>query len=404
MDGYFPRQPVVNQEGHVEYHYYLGILNETRICLQRLYYSDMSNLPVAYQLATVYRAIADLKLAEARDISQRKNSVGGKANATGVVNGRPQLLENRLLHEATDSLRKMDEVLRRVERDEGKGTLQAKLQLLNRQIDKSNYLSPAELQTLFEQSKADYLLLSRDKDVSQTTRSNAKDLLRRLGLRITFSASGKTLVQDRLKLANELRDLDEGTPPESISSLRLASESASLFDEAKCIYYASQLAQKYWERRPSGSTSPSIIDAMFYSLTVHGNIEEAKGFLASHLKKLPKHDEYKLREASTETCIRRTICSLLWEPSTARKVPVNHSELLNLAIMLSPESEELLHLFEGIASNESDENVLIRLRDSLDQSGAVSMRELIELVKCASSGSHDRMEKVLHALAKGGSI
>jgi len=320
------------------------LLEQTHLCLRRLIIWDNSDDALRFQTGRVSDLLADWYLNRARAIPLEK--LNGDELAT-------------LLAHSRSERQKATEVMRSVQKRNGRFSDKASLWLAHRQLVDNHELPTADLDAVAE----------RVVKISNNTYST--HLLRQVWVLQALSCRNDMPVGERLMLLQAVNSLFESSATHSIASLGWAAEAKALLDAAAAKELGNKTLQMFWASRDRASLSVESLAAVFRCFLVINSVREGQLFLSEQLKEVSPIDEPRLRALTAAAALRHVVSIALQRKDDgvagtadglAAAMPML---ILSMAVQLNPESLELLALLEKFTKAENQEPTVVWLKREL---------------------------------------
>ena len=340
-------QPAVNVRDSEERR---RLLEQTHLCLRRLIIWDNSDDALRFQSGRVSDLLADWYLKRARAIPIEK--LNGDELAT-------------LLGHSRSERQKATEVMRSVQKRNGRFSDKASLWLAHRQLVDIHELPTADLDAVAERV------------VKISNNTYATHLLRQVWVLQALSCRNDMPVGERLMLLQAVDSLFESSATYSIESLGWAAEAKSSVDAAAAKELGNQTLQMFWASRDRATLSVESLTAVFRCLLVINSVREGQLFLSEQLKEVSPIDEPRLRALTAAAALRHVVSIALQRKDdgvagTADGLAAAMPMLvLSMAVQLNPESLELLALLEKFTKAENQEPTVVWLKRELSSVAGV---------------------------------
>ena len=320
------------------------LLEQTHLCLRRLIIWDNSDDALRFQTGRVSDLLADWYLNRARAIPLEK--LNGDELAT-------------LLGHSRSERQKATEVMRSVQKRNGRFSNKASLWLAHRQLVDNHELPTADLDAVAERV------------VKISNNTYATHLLRQVWVLQALSCRNDMPVGERLMLLQAVNSLFESSATHSIASLGWAAEAKALLDAAAAKELGNKTLQMFWASRDRASLSVESLAAVFRCFLVINSVREGQLFLSEQLKEVSSIDEPRLRALTAAAALRHVVSIALQRKDDgvagtadglAAAMPML---ILSMAVQLNPESLELLALLEKFTKAENQEPTVVWLKREL---------------------------------------
>lgn len=303
----------------------LRVLEDTGLCLKRLFVWDNSDDLARYQSALVADRVADIMDKLARMPSASDNN--------SVSNNNEEQKVAQHLGTARAERKKAAEAMLAVEKMGGVCAFDASLWLARRELDDWSSRPKSSRDATLEKVR----LLYSQHDNNEQAKSVLAEILLRTALGVTESL-GKT---NRKELAREANDLLDGIKAPTMELQSWAALARSFSNVVVAQDLAWQATQNYWVDRSSSNQTVGNLDAVFRALMVGGNVEEAQNFVSEMLGKVHALDRSELRRRVASTCCSQIMAN--WILSDNKPLAPDWS-LMDIAVHLQPDSEDLTGL------------------------------------------------------------
>jgi tetratricopeptide (TPR) repeat protein len=361
---------VPDQVGALSASEQLRVLEDTGLCLKRLFVWDNSDDLARYQSALVADRVAEIMDKLARTPSASDNKSASNNNEEQKV--------FQYLGNARAERKKATEAMLAVEKMGGVCAFDASLWLARRELPDWSSRPKASRDAMLEKVR----LLSSPNDKNAQAKSVLAEILLRTALGVTESL-GKT---NRKQLAREANDLLEGVKAPTMEIQSWAALARSFSDVVVAQDLAWQATQNYWVDRSSSNQTVSNVDSVFRALMVGGNVEEAQNFISEMLGKVHALDRLELRRRVASTCCRQIMAN--WILSDNKPLAPDWS-LMDMAVHLQPDSEDLTGLCLKIVDDsplDKQESLRSYLTTKLPGDGRESPRLLLALLASVDKG------------------
>ncbi len=352
----------------------IALLEDAQLRLQRLSSEANDDDALRYDSAIVSISLADLY-----DENIQRLLKSGEQQKNGSVE-----LENLI----SKSLNRRQEAMSNMQSianvENGSVASMAKLWLMERQLANatlSSDISDRAIQDL-------QAVLA-----TEPTNENARILMLRALTLSSLSVDGPSINQ-RLKFANVATAIANEVSAPTIKEQLWFAQSLQVIDPIAAQDLAFQSAQPFWSQKASVYNSVETLEAVFESLIINKNLTEAQAFVGEHLPKMTYYEQVSFRSQCAANCIRQTVAFVLNENvesqnnemNSSRK-PVNSkanievTRLIDLAVLLAPESDFLIAYFDTIAQDESKNEIAQRLASKFAESDDKTCEALLNSIR-----------------------
>jgi tetratricopeptide (TPR) repeat protein len=196
---------------------------------------------------------------------------------------------------------------------------------------------------------------SAPENQEHTTRLRAKiNYLRSVNLDTSRSA------KDRQELAVAASRMLDASRITSTLDRAWIAEMKFMVDTKQAKSLAWESVQNYWSKGERDYQRPEELAAMLQCLLRSSNLKESQVFLSKRLPKLSTKDQSLLRKHSAMACVRAAVANSIQTSFQTEFESIPSAQLIDLAIQLDPESNELSRLILQIASA-NRENEFLRI-------------------------------------------
>jgi hypothetical protein len=390
-------------------------LEETKLCLQRMFLWDNTNSSIRYQLAVVTQTLAELLDAEARRLStdSRRDSTEHRLvkklgpsteKTTEEMVNRAELLAGL----ASTEKRKAFDAMQSVERMEGPFKKQARLWLVNSELNRRMDFSEEWLQLSIDKiapliTKNPILTTtiegSETRDI-KTFERDAAVTLSRLYVMQAYCASPTLSIDERLQAAKNASDtvlnVTVDISPNDIIQKSWIAEAKLFSDPLGARDLAWDAAQTYWVHEGPDYQNVEALVAVFRCLAMSGEIYEAESFAGKKTEAMSILDRAYFRSACSSACVRQFIYSGLREttnknlnalstsPSEYRS-ELNPAGLFDFSFKLSPYSDEALSILDTLTNETEKDQLWSTLRIQLEGSDERGYNNLLAAVRSVTA-------------------
>jgi tetratricopeptide (TPR) repeat protein len=374
------------------------LLEETRLCLQRLYFANTEDEKIAYQLGLVFDAIGDLHLDEYRASVPIRSQ--GNDNSNDESARFQYAAAEKSMSLSMVNRRKAEELMQRVRNRKGQISSKASLWIIEKQLHRQAALRKSDLDSMAEQLASITNQPAAESGCPEKLCLSARSMLARVSLLQAYSIKSRLSISQRVVWAEKAYELYRELENEGTIEGSYAAEAYAGFDFDRASHVAFTATQQFWKTENLEFQGSEYFESVFRSLILMGSSGQAESFLAKQLDKLPVSERVPFLEACSVGCARLAVACIIHSQQSETANKEKAGKFISIAIHIYPNSEELAELFAFGGDSDGKDSIgpkLMAAARTIDRSGLV---KLLEAIEQARQSREEGMKSAIISMAK----